>query len=152
MTNRYIFLDDFRLPKDAYNYLLQPIYISVDWEIVRNYDEFVKIIIEKGIPEIISFDHDLSIDDIENWKDVVGYEGIYQVSTLGRVMRIKKCKGTSGNNILTPNKRINGLTVTLRNKGNDRHIAIHIIECETFYGINPNKRYVNHDDGNRWNI
>ena len=43
--NYNLFLDDFRNPKDVYNYLRQPIYISVDWEIVRNYDEFVKIII-----------------------------------------------------------------------------------------------------------
>ena len=60
MTKYNLFLDDFRMPKDAYNYLLQPIYISVNWEIVRSYDEFVKIIIEKGMPDIISFDHDLS--------------------------------------------------------------------------------------------
>jgi len=55
-----LFLDDFRLPNDVYNYLLQPIYISVDWEIVRSYDEFVKIIEERGVPVIISFDHDLA--------------------------------------------------------------------------------------------
>ena len=58
--NYNLFLDDFRNPKDVYNYLRQPIYISVDWEIVRNYDEFVKIIQEKGIPNTISFDHDLA--------------------------------------------------------------------------------------------
>ena len=60
MTKYNLFLDDFRMPKDVYDYLLQPIYISVEWEIVRNYDEFVKTIIEKGIPEIISLDHDLA--------------------------------------------------------------------------------------------
>lgn len=30
-----------------------------DWVIVRNYQEFVAIIEERGIPEFISFDHDL---------------------------------------------------------------------------------------------
>ena len=60
MTKYCLFLDDFRMPKDVYDYLLQPIYISVEWEIVRSYDEFVKYITEHGIPEIISFDHDLA--------------------------------------------------------------------------------------------
>jgi hypothetical protein len=32
----------------------------LNWVVVRNYDEFVKIIIEKGMPEMISFDHDLA--------------------------------------------------------------------------------------------
>jgi hypothetical protein len=32
---------------------------SVSWTIVRNYDEFVKTITERGLPEICSFDHDL---------------------------------------------------------------------------------------------
>jgi hypothetical protein len=55
-----LFLDDFRTPEDAYKHTLQPVYICVEWEIVRNYDDFVKTIIEKGIPEICSFDHDLA--------------------------------------------------------------------------------------------
>jgi hypothetical protein len=55
-----LYLDDFRVPRDSYDHSYQPIYISLDWEIVRSYDEFVKIILEKGIPEVISFDHDLA--------------------------------------------------------------------------------------------
>ena len=66
MTKYNLFLDDFRMPKDAYNYLLQPIYISVNWEIVRSYDEFVKYITEHGIPEIISLDHDLADEHYES--------------------------------------------------------------------------------------
>ena len=30
-----------------------------DWVIVRNYDQFVQVIKERGIPDFISFDHDL---------------------------------------------------------------------------------------------
>jgi hypothetical protein len=60
MTNRYVFLDDFRMPRDAYDYTLQPIYISVDWTIVRSYDEFIKDTLENGVAEGYSFDHDLA--------------------------------------------------------------------------------------------
>lgn len=69
-----LFLDDFRMPKDAYNYLLQPIYISVDWEIVRSYDEFVKYITEHGIPDMISFDHDLADEHYESHQEYDQYK------------------------------------------------------------------------------
>ena len=55
-----LFLDDVRMPKDALAYMKLPIYGEVDWSIVRNYHAFTAIIEGKGIPEIISFDHDLA--------------------------------------------------------------------------------------------
>lgn len=51
----YLFLDDVRVPKDV-KWVTLP---AVNWVIVRNYDEFVKTITEKGLPFFISFDHDL---------------------------------------------------------------------------------------------
>lgn len=60
-NNSYnLFLDDIRVPVDVYWYTNNPVYNILDWEIVRNYDEFIKIIIENGLPETISFDHDLA--------------------------------------------------------------------------------------------
>lgn len=44
---RKLYLDDVRNPKTS------------DWEIVRNYDDFVKYITENALPDEISFDHDL---------------------------------------------------------------------------------------------
>lgn len=55
-----LFLDDFRFPNDASNYMFDPIYSSVEWIIVRNYYAFITIIQNKGIPDNISFDHDLA--------------------------------------------------------------------------------------------
>ncbi len=55
-----LFLDDFRDPEDCFEYMRHIPYIMEDWVIVRNYNEFVKTIQEKGIPTIISFDHDLA--------------------------------------------------------------------------------------------
>lgn len=59
-----LFLDDIRDPSQVANYIL-PVeareqYLKEDWIIVRNYEEFVKIIDERGIPNKVSFDHDLA--------------------------------------------------------------------------------------------
>ncbi len=51
-----LYLDDIRSPK------------SDGWTIVRDYDEFVKFIEKNGLPDEISFDHDLG----ENTK--TGYD------------------------------------------------------------------------------
>jgi len=56
-----LFLDDIRELKEVFLYTKNQLYL-LDWIIVRNYDEFVKTIEERGIPEIISFDHDLSLE------------------------------------------------------------------------------------------
>ena len=79
-----LFLDDFRDPRDSAFYTGQVIYNLVEWEVVRNYDEFIKIIIERGIPEIISLDHDLVAEhygledyvwnnDYDQFKEKTGY-------------------------------------------------------------------------------
>ena len=55
-----LFLDDFRMPFDAFNYTHDPIYNDEIWVIVRNYKDFVYCIENEGIPDIVSFDHDLA--------------------------------------------------------------------------------------------
>ena len=49
-----------RVPQDVFNYTGNPIFLKEDWVIVRSYDEFVKYIEEKGLPEMVTFDHDLA--------------------------------------------------------------------------------------------
>jgi len=48
------------MPKDAFDYMHLPVYIQKEWIVVRNYHAFISLIEGKGIPEIISFDHDLA--------------------------------------------------------------------------------------------
>ena len=60
---KLLFLDDLRYPIDAYYYTKQDIFLRDDWKIVRNYHQFVSSILEAGIPEFISFDHDLADED-----------------------------------------------------------------------------------------
>lgn len=56
-----IFLDDIRIPQDAFNYTQNTVYLKETWIIARNYEEFVKVAdTNKGNINIISFDHDLA--------------------------------------------------------------------------------------------
>lgn len=57
-TNKYyhLFLDDSREPKDVKWIELPP----VAWVVVRDYDQFVETIERDGLPQTISFDHDLA--------------------------------------------------------------------------------------------
>lgn len=51
--NHYnLFLDDYRLPNVLNDNRV--------WILVRNYKEFVKMIEDRGLPKMISFDHDLA--------------------------------------------------------------------------------------------
>ena len=58
MDNKYyhLFLDDARDPKDVKWVELPP----VAWVIVRTYEQFVETIQRDGLPQTISFDHDLA--------------------------------------------------------------------------------------------
>lgn len=63
-----LFLDDERMPIDCATYMSS---FRVDckiyhqpWEIVRSYSQFKEIIERRGLPDLISFDHDLA----DNWK------------------------------------------------------------------------------------
>jgi hypothetical protein len=55
-----LFLDDMRLPQDAFYYTNYMPYITENWVIVRNVSDFTSHIVENGMPKRISFDHDLS--------------------------------------------------------------------------------------------
>ena len=56
-----LFLDDIRNVKMVYKNLKEE-----DFVIVRNFKDFKQVIIENGLPELISFDNDLGLDENEN--------------------------------------------------------------------------------------
>ena len=64
MKKYNLFLDDVRMPTDAFKYTHDTDFNKLDWTIVRNYDEFIEYIMrmhEAGYwPNIIAFDHDLA--------------------------------------------------------------------------------------------
>jgi hypothetical protein len=85
----------------------------------------------------------------EAWKDVPGYEGIYEASTMGRVRSLKYdshyrgriLKGTTGKNGYK--------IIALWKDGRSKSETIHRVVAKTFL-VNPlNKRTVNHKNGNK---
>ena len=53
-----LFLDDIRTPEMVYDKTE-----AKDFIVVRNYTDFVKYIKQNGIPDFISFDNDLGLDE-----------------------------------------------------------------------------------------
>lgn len=68
-----LFLDDVRSAEMVFMNTIDPIYENKnEWEIVRSFNEFVSYIEENGLPEFISFDHDLDFEHykLENQQDI----------------------------------------------------------------------------------
>ncbi|MHC0440540.1 cyclic-phosphate processing receiver domain-containing protein [Flavobacterium sp. 3-210] len=61
-----LFLDDIRDVNMVYKNLT-----NSDFVIVRNFEDFKTVILEKGLPDLISFDNDLGLDE----NDTVAEDG-----------------------------------------------------------------------------
>lgn len=83
-------------------------------------------------------------DNMEEWRDVVGAEEYYQISSFGRV----KNKGTG--EILKPSKSGDYRHIELR-YGINKHFLIHRMVAEAFIPNPFNFRCVNHIDENKEN-
>lgn len=87
---------------------------------------------------------------MEKWKDVVGFEGWYIVSSLGQVRRIAPGKGARLWKCL--NWKINGRgypCVALCVNGEHTTKTIHAIVAAAFIGPRPNGLDINHIDGDK---
>lgn len=58
----YLFLDDVRIPCDIYRGEA----LTKNWVLVKNYEQFVACITLNGLPEYVSFDHDLADEHYNN--------------------------------------------------------------------------------------
>lgn len=95
----------------------------------------------------------------EIWKDIKGYEGLYQISNLGRLrsldryVRHKKIKSLRllKGKIMSPtiSNSTGYLVSTLYNKGKGKQVTIHRLVAETFIPNPENKPEVNHINGIR---
>ncbi len=85
---------------------------------------------------------------MENWKDVKGYEGLYQVSTLGNVRRVYYHKNTA-NVVLKPGKDVDGyMRCALCRDGVCKTFKVHRLVATAFLGVS-HKCDVNHKNGKR---
>lgn len=62
MKKTALYLDDIRTPTETFEGY-HP------WSVVRNYDEFVTHIKNNGVPDLISFDHDLADEHMADYWD-----------------------------------------------------------------------------------
>ncbi|HKS26341.1 MAG TPA: HNH endonuclease [Pyrinomonadaceae bacterium] len=80
----------------------------------------------------------------ETWKPVLNFEGIYEVSSLGRVRRSldSPTGGIKAGHILTPSVMRNGyLFLHLSKNGVPFGRYVHRLVCEAFYGEPPSRSY-----------
>lgn len=84
----------------------------------------------------------------EEWRPVVGYEGVYEVSNYGRVARIQFYRGRGG--LLTPIVSNGYLRVGLYSNNVKTLTLVHRIVARAFIG-EPTAPQINHIDGNKQN-
>lgn len=85
---------------------------------------------------------------VEIWKDVIGYEGLYQVSNLGRVKSFKfKNERLLGGTINHNGYRV----VNLTKNGITKHKFVHRLVANAFIDNPQGKPFVNHIDSNPLN-
>jgi hypothetical protein len=99
----------------------------------------------------------------EIWKDVSGYEGLYQVSNLGRVKSVPRCDKvtyTSGTvwyrnrkgRIIHQNNHLNGYKlVNLCKDGTSKTYFVHRLVANAFLPNPSSLPQVNHKDGDKDN-
>lgn len=98
----------------------------------------------------------------EVWKDIIGYEGKYQVSNIGRVKsleRKRQCRVNGGTiatmtvpeKILKQWQRSSYFLVDLWNKTKRDVRSVHILVYEAFFGKIPEGYIVHHKDENKFN-
>lgn len=90
----------------------------------------------------------MSMEEI--WKDIVGYEGLYQVSNLGRVKRLVsvKCK-TERFIAITKDKKFGYCRVMLCKNNKTKRFLIHRLLAEHFIPNPENKPCIDHINGDR---
>lgn len=95
---------------------------------------------------------------MEKWKDIKGYEGLYLISSLGRVLSLRRYRknGKGGyyteTKILKPSKTSTGYKkYELNNDGKRETFKAHRLVALHFVANPYKKKYVNHKDGNKIN-
>lgn len=96
---------------------------------------------------------------MEEWKDIQGYEGLYQCSSFGNIRSLDRYvyektgkKQFRKGKIIIPRLNKNGyMQLALNKDGKRKMVYIHIITAKTFLNNPNNYETVNHIDGNKNN-
>lgn len=97
---------------------------------------------------------------MEEWKDIQGYEGMYQISTYGRIKSIGRLiKRKNGRNYyskdkilkITLNKYTGYCSIGLHRDGISETKLIHCLVADAFIPNPENKPVVGHDDCDKTN-
>lgn len=87
----------------------------------------------------------------EEWKDIEGYEGLYQVSNMGRIKSLRYWGGKR-TSVMSPYKRSDGyLVVGLSKNGRTTSKTIHRLVAQAFIPNPQELEMVNHKDEIRTN-
>lgn len=88
---------------------------------------------------------------MEQWNDIAGYKGLYQISSVGRVKRLEG-RGCKRERLLKAQQTRNGyLQVGLYNDGKLKRVYVHRLVADTFIQNPDNLPQVNHKDENPLN-
>jgi len=88
----------------------------------------------------------------EEWRSVVEYEGVYEVSSLGRVRRTACGRGATAGRILSDAATSAGYrSVSLNRNNKARSFLVHRLVAHAFVGEPPERHEVNHLDGDKAN-
>lgn len=85
----------------------------------------------------------------EVWREVLGFEGIYAVSSYGRVKRLQQQHGTQAGRILKGHNLRGYYHVYLSWQNKVRRRLIHRLVAQAFIGVSSLE--INHKDGNGLN-
>lgn len=88
---------------------------------------------------------------MEIWKDIEGYEGLYQVSNLGRVKSLGNNKSRKEKIMKLSKNKGNYLHVVLNKGGKAKTCKVHRLVAFAFIPRVEGKTHVDHIDGNRQN-
>ena len=88
-----------------------------------------------------------NLADGEVWLDVVGYEKLYQVSSVGRVRRISSIQFKNGIILSSATTRMGYKMVVLTKDGIRKSIKVHRLVARVFLEPDPTRSCVNHKNG-----
>lgn len=86
----------------------------------------------------------------EQWKPVVGWENVYEVSDLGRVRRVAPGRRTKPGYVRRPTlNRYGYMQIELCADGRPQLCTVHSLVCAAFLGPRPKGTQINHRNSNR---